>query len=186
MRSAPHLILVGPMGAGKSTLGRRLSQAKAMPFVDLDRTIEIDAGRTIPELFASEGEAAFRERERTVLARTLDGPGCVLATGGGAVLAAENRARMRRHGFVVYLQIDVERQLARLEQDRSRPLIATGDREAILRRLAAERGPLYAEVADLSFAASDDDLETTAARLIERLDALWHPSDAPSPLPNPI
>lgn len=181
MSPAPHLVLVGPMGAGKSALGRRLAQARGLPFVDLDREIERRAGADIPAIFAHEGEAGFRRREREALADALDGPACVLATGGGAVLDAGSRARMRERGFVVHLNVDIEEQLARLARDRSRPLIAGDDREAVLRRLAVERAPLYAEVAHLVFATGGTDPAAAAARLARSLDALWPAGDVPSP-----
>jgi shikimate kinase len=178
MHPARHLVLIGPMGAGKSSLGRRVAQAHALPFVDLDREIEARAGQDIPALFAAEGEAGFRARERDALADVLAGPACVLASGGGAVLADDNRAAMRRHGFVVYLKIDVEEQLHRLADDTSRPLIAGDDREAVLQRLAAQRAPLYAETAHLVFEPAGLDKDTAAARLTERLHAAWRPAAA--------
>ena len=185
MHAAPHLVLVGPMGAGKSALGHRLATAWALPFVDLDREIETRAGTDIPTLFAHEGEAGFRRREREALAATLAGPACVLATGGGAVLDPDNRALMRRHGFVVHLQIDVDAQLRRLAGDRGRPLIAGDDREAVLRHLAVERGPLYADVADLNFASTGETPAESAARLADMLNDRWRRPDAPSSAPDP-
>lgn len=173
MESAPHLVLIGPMGAGKSSIGRRLARARGLPFVDLDREIEARAGTDIPTIFAHEGEAGFRRREREALADALDGAPCVLATGGGAVLDADNRARMQRQGFVVHLRIDVDAQLTRLANDRSRPLIAGDDREAVLRRLAAERGPLYAAVADLDFPPTGPGPADAAAGLAALLETRW-------------
>lgn len=178
MQPARHLVLIGPMGAGKSSLGRRLAQAHALPFVDLDREIEAREGRDIPAIFAAEGEAGFRAKECATLADVLAGPACVLASGGGAVLAGENRAAMRRHGFVVYLKIDVAEQLHRLADDTSRPLIAGDDREAVLQRLAALRAPLYTETADLVFEPAGLDKDTAAERLTERLRAAWPPAAA--------
>lgn len=182
MESAPHLVLVGPMGAGKSSIGRRLAHACGLPFVDLDREIETRAGTDIPTIFAHEGEAGFRRREREALADLLEGAPCVLATGGGAVLDPDNRARMRRQGFVVYLRIDVDAQLARLAHDRSsRPLIAGDDRETVLRRLAAERGPLYEAVADLTFPPTDPGPVEAASRLAAMLADRWLRTVAPAP-----
>ncbi|MFZ5637430.1 MAG: shikimate kinase [Pseudomonadota bacterium] len=189
MQPPSHLVLIGPMGAGKSALGRRLATLRDLPFVDLDREIELRAGADIPTIFAHEGEAGFRRREREALAGALAGPSCVLATGGGAVLDPENRALMRRHGFVVHLRIAVETQLARLAGDRSRPLISGDDREAVLRRLAAERGPLYEAAADLNFESIDETPAESAARLAamlaDRLDAHRHRSAVPSSVPDP-
>jgi shikimate kinase len=185
MESAPHLVLVGPMGAGKSAIGRRLAKARGLPFVDLDREIEARAGTDIPTIFTHEGEAGFRRREREALADMLDGAPCVLATGGGAVVDPDNRARMQRQGFVVYLRIDVTAQLARLAHDRSRPLIAGSDREAVLHRLAAERGPLYAAVADLDFPPTDPGPAEAATRLGAMLEDRWPRTVAPALTPDP-
>jgi shikimate kinase len=180
MTLSTHLVLVGPMGAGKSSLGRRLAQRWGLAFVDLDREIEARAGTDIPTIFASEGEAGFRCRESAVLADVLARDACVLATGGGAVLDARNRALMRRHGFVAYLQIDVEEQLARLAADRSRPLLAGVDRGEVLAGLAAARAPLYAEVADLTFSPTGMDKREAVDRLAELLEPHWQRPAAPS------
>jgi len=180
MTPSTHLVLVGPMGAGKSSLGKRLAKAWELAFVDLDREIEIRAGMDIPAIFASEGESGFRQREREALAEVLAHEACVLATGGGAVLDADNRALMRQRGFVVYLQIDVEEQLARLASDQSRPLLAGVDRSDVLTRLAAARAPLYAGVADLTFSPTGLGRTEAAGRLAERLEPLWRCPAAPS------
>jgi shikimate kinase len=180
MNPAPHLILVGPMGAGKTTLGRRLGQAFGLPFVDLDHEIETRAGVPIRAIFADEAEAGFRRRERHTLDEVLRGPSCVLATGGGAVLDPDNRARMHGQGFVVYLQLEVDAQLARLANDRSRPLIAGDDREATLQQLAAIRGPLYAEISDLRFTPSHHPSPGAAAKaLAGQLQSVWQRPDRP-------
>jgi shikimate kinase len=155
------------MGAGKSSVGRLLAARFGLRFVDADAQIEAAAGTTITQLFEHEGEAGFRARERDVLAALLAQEGLVLATGGGAVLAEENRALMRQHGFVVHLHAGVDAQLARLADDDSRPLLARPDRAQVLADLAAVRAPLYAEVADLSF-------DTTSLTTQEVTDALAH------------
>lgn len=182
MNPAPHLVLIGPMGAGKSSLGRRLAQAWKLAFVDLDQEIEARAGAKIPTIFACEGEAGFRRREREALADVLAGEGCVIASGGGAVLDPDNRALMRESGYVVYLQIDVEEQLARLANDRSRPLLAGVDRAEVLTRLAAERAPLYAEIADLQFSPTGQIPADAAERLTALLESRWQRPAAPTPV----
>lgn len=149
MNPAPNLVFVGPMGAGKSSLGRRVAERLALDFVDADRYIEAQAGTTVATIFELEGEAGFRQREGQALADLLQGNGRLVATGGGAVLAEATRALLRERAFVVYLRLDVEQQLARLARDHTRPLLARGDRETTLRALAAVRNPLYEQVADL-------------------------------------
>ncbi len=181
MNPAPNLVLVGPMGAGKSSIGRRLAARFGLPFVDADREIEAQAGATVATIFDCEGEAGFRARERAVLAGMLAGSGAVIATGGGAVLDAGTRGLMAARGFVVYLQVDLEQQLQRLARDRSRPLLASDDRRQVLERLARERGPLYAEVADLAFDTGTDASLDAAARLGHRLDACWRRAPAEHP-----
>ncbi|MEQ4576832.1 MAG: shikimate kinase, partial [Gammaproteobacteria bacterium] len=148
MNPAPNLVMVGPMGAGKSCIGRRLAERFGLQFVDVDQAIVEHAGASIPAIFDHSGEAGFREHERTVLARILAGDGQLVSTGGGAVLDADNRRRIRERGFVVYLSVGVETQLERLARDRSRPLLQRDDREQVLRDLAQVRAPLYREVAD--------------------------------------
>src|SRR5690606_928392 len=124
MNPAPNLVLVGPMGAGKSSIGKRLASRFGLVFVDLDREIETRTGATIPTIFECEGEPGFRARESATLVDLLQREGLVIATGGGAVLDAGSRQRMRARGFVVYLQVSLARQVERLARDRSRPLIA--------------------------------------------------------------
>lgn len=173
------------MGAGKSSLGRRLAQRWGLAFVDLDREIEARAGVDIPTIFASENETGFRRRESAALADVLAREPGVVATGGGAVLAADNRALMRRRGFVVYLQIDVEEQLARLASDHSRPLLAGADRTEVLTRLAAARAPLYAEVADLTFSPTGMGRGEATERLAGHLEPHWQRPAAHSRVADP-
>lgn len=173
MNPASNLILVGPMGAGKTSVGERLAAGLGLRLVDADREIEREAGATVSEIFEREGEAGFRARERAVLAALLRDGGILLATGGGCVLDADNRALLRERGFVVHLHADVARQLERLAGDTTRPLLARPDREQILRELAAARAPWYEEVADLSFDTAELDADTVAARLIHLLAQRW-------------
>ena len=173
MNPASNLILVGPMGAGKTSIGQRLAARFGLRLLDADQEIERESGASVVQLFEREGEAGFRKRESAVLARLLEDDGIVLSTGGGAVLDGGTRALLRDRGFVVHLQASVEQQLARLAHDRTRPLLARPDREQVLRELAAVRAPLYAEVADLAFDPGDSDVEVATARLADLLARHW-------------
>ena len=149
MNPAASLFLIGPMGAGKTSIGRKLADMLEWPFVDLDQAVEERSGASIALTFEIEGEAGFRRRESDMLAELVKRRSSVLSTGGGAVLAPRNRQLLRDNGFVVWLDTDVEAQLARLQHDRKRPLISVDDRRSRLQQLALERNPLYAEIADL-------------------------------------
>ena len=178
MNPAPNLVLVGPMGAGKSTVGRLLAERFGLRFLDLDAEIEARCGVDIARIFECEGEPGFRRRERALLAELLDARACVLATGGGAVLDVENRRLMRERGFVVYLQVDIATQRTRLARDHTRPLLAAGDRDGVLARLARERGPLYMDVADLVFSAADAGVADTVTALAAQIDRAWRREDS--------
>lgn len=173
MNPARHLVLVGPMGAGKTSIGRCLARHFGLAFVDSDHEIEQRTGTSVTTIFDCTGEAGFRARERDTLAGLLAGPGSVLATGGGAVLDAGSRRLMAANGFVVHLRADVPTQLERLARDRSRPLLAGADREEVLQRLAGERGALYREVADLEFDTGSAAAATAATRLAGLLEQHW-------------
>ncbi|KGM54560.1 shikimate kinase [Lysobacter daejeonensis GH1-9] len=173
MKPAANLVLVGPMGAGKTTLGHALAERLGLHLHDLDRAVELAAGASVADLFAREGEAGFRTREKAKLAELLAGDGALVATGGGAVLDADNRRILRARGFVVYLPVDVATQLARLAGDHTRPLLARPDREQVLQDLAALRTPLYREVADLVFDTTGLAAEDAAAQLADRLATQW-------------
>ena len=173
METAPNLVLVGPMGAGKSAVGRRLAERLGLAFADLDEDIEQATGAAIPTIFDCEGEAGFRERERAALAARLAGEGLVLATGGGAVLDAGSRRLLRERGYVVWLRSDVDTQLERLGRCGNRPLLQHPDREQVLRALAAQRNPAYAEVADLAFDTDGLSPGAAAGRLAALVHARW-------------
>ncbi len=140
-----NTILVGPMGAGKSTIGRLLAKELRLPFKDSDKEVEQRTGTNIPWIFDVEGEQGFRDREHAVLADLCQSSGLVLATGGGAVLREENRHTLRQGGYVVYLCTSVEQQLERTARDRNRPLLQTADPRKVL----SIRDPLYRQVADV-------------------------------------
>ncbi len=160
------------MGAGKSTIGRLLAKELRVPFKDSDKEIEQRTGADIPWIFDVEGEAGFREREQAVIVELCELDGMVLATGGGAVMRAENRAALRRGGQVVYLHATVEQQIDRTSRDRNRPLLRNADPGKVLRELLAVRDPLYREIADIVVETDDRPPRLVVQEILERLDAL--------------
>lgn len=149
MPRSERLFLIGPMGAGKSTIGRLLSEQLSLPFMDLDREIEERSGASIPWIFDIEGEAGFRERESATLTDVLQAASLILATGGGCILSQENRQLLAQTGAVVYLRTSVEQQLQRTAKDKNRPLLQTADPRSVLEKMAQERNPLYESTADI-------------------------------------
>ncbi|TAN05014.1 MAG: shikimate kinase [Rhodanobacteraceae bacterium] len=173
MNPSPNLFLIGPMGAGKSSIGRRLAAHFALSCVDLDSAIEERTGTSIATIFAIEGETGFRRRESALLGELVTHGGIVLATGGGAVLVPENRARLRAHGFVLWLQTTVDQQLQRLVRDRQRPLLAVPDRRLRLEQMARQRDPIYRELADLAVASGGESCRQAATRIAALLEQHW-------------
>ncbi len=149
MKMPGSFFLIGPMGAGKSTIGRQLARALGLKFIDSDREIEARTGVDIPLIFELEGESGFRKREQEVIDELSAIPDIVLATGGGAVLDPQNRQNLVSRGNVIYLQTSVDQQLQRTAHDRNRPLLQTDDPRGKLEQLLAERDPLYREIADI-------------------------------------
>lgn len=174
------IVLVGLMGAGKTTVGRRLAARLGRPFVDTDAEIERAAGCTIAEFFAAHGEPAFREGERKVIARLLDGPPCVLATGGGAFLAPETRDAIAARGISVWLRANLDVLAARLGRSKrkTRPLIADGDLRGTLERLIGERYPVYGE-ADIVVDSVDGPHDAVVEAVVAAL-ARWR-AEQPRP-----
>jgi shikimate kinase len=164
------LVLVGMMGAGKSTIGRRLASRLAMRFVDADTEIELAAGMSISEIFETHGEPYFRDGEARVIARLLGNGSMVLATGGGAVLREETRARIRERAISIWLKVDAEVILRRVRRRFDRPLLQTADPAATIGRLIAEREPVY-ELADITVASRDVPYERIVDECIDRLHA---------------
>jgi len=150
MQGSRNIFLVGPMGSGKTAVGRKLAQLLGLSFVDSDHDIEQQTGADVPLIFEREGEAGFRRREREAIERLTARTGVVLATGGGAVLDPENRRCLRERGWVVYLETSVAQQAERAGRTRHRPMLNTDDPQGRLAELMALREPLYREIADFT------------------------------------
>jgi len=148
------LVLVGMMGAGKSSIGRRLATRLGLPFVDADNEIEIAANASIPEIFDRHGEAYFRDGERRVIQRLLDGKPKVLAAGGGAFIQPETRSAIQKDAISIWLKADRDLLLSRVKRRANRPLLRDGDPAETIERLIAERYPIYAE-ADIHVQSRD-------------------------------
>ena len=146
-QTLPNIYLVGPMGAGKTTVGRHLAELLGRDFIDSDHEIERKTGATIPWIFEKEGEVGFRLRETNVLNELTSRSSLVVATGGGAVTQPDNRKFLNQRGIVVYLYTPVELQLQRTYRDKNRPLLQVDDPEQKLRDLLSARDPLYREIA---------------------------------------
>ena len=164
-----RIFLIGPMGAGKSTSGRLLARTLGLTFVDSDKVIEERTGASIPLIFELEGEAGFRAREKAMIDELTQSSGLVLATGGGAILAPENREALRERGKVVYLHASVDHQMERTAHDRNRPLLQTPDRRGKLEELMRIREPLYRQTAHLVVETDGLSPRTVVQRIIRGL-----------------
>ncbi|MCL2430047.1 MAG: shikimate kinase [Alphaproteobacteria bacterium] len=160
--------LVGLMGAGKTSIGRRLAQDLGLPFIDADHEIEEAAGQTIEAIFEQHGEAFFRDGEHRVIARLLDGPPHVLATGGGAFMDGGTRGLFVQRAITIWIKADIEILLTRLGRRNHRPLLKHGDKRTILTELMAARHPIYAE-ANITIEASDGPPEEMVVGIMARL-----------------
>jgi len=176
MESSSSIYLVGMMGAGKSTVGRWLARRLKLRFYDSDHEVERRCGVKIPVVFDIEGEEGFRSRETQVLGELTALDSVVLATGGGAVLSPENRARLASRGLVAYLHARPEDLYARVKHDRNRPLLATGDPLDRLRELYRERDPLYREVADVVIETGRQSVQALGRELIDTIGMRWKAS----------
>ena len=162
------IVLVGLMGAGKTSLGRRLANATGLPFVDSDIEIERAAGCSIPEIFERYGESEFRSGERRVIERILEGERAIVATGGGAFMDEHTRALLRAKAIIVWLRADLDTLVRRTKRRNDRPLLKTGDPRDVLRHLMDERYPVYGQ-ADIIIDVDDEPPKETTARLLARL-----------------
>ncbi|MGL4544750.1 MAG: shikimate kinase AroK [Plesiomonas sp.] len=171
MAEKRNIFLIGPMGAGKSTIGRYLAQMLNMEFFDSDQEIERRTGADISWVFDVEGEEGFRVREEKVINDLTEKQGIVLATGGGSIQSRETRNRLSARGVVVYLETTIEKQLARTQRDKKRPLLQ-GDVEPreVLVDLASVRNPQYEEIADITIRTDDQGAKVVATQIIDMLE----------------
>lgn len=178
--SACSLVLVGMMGAGKSTIGRRLAARLGVAFVDADAEIERAAGQTVREIFDAHGEAEFRRGEERVIARLLDGEPKVIATGGGAFVNDRTRKRIKEKGISIWLRAEIPVLLERVMRNNARPLLKRGDPESVLRKLAEERYRYY-EQADIVVDSSTGPHREVVDAIVKKLRAAEAVSKTPGP-----
>ncbi|GAA6139832.1 shikimate kinase AroK [Arenicella sp. 4NH20-0111] len=164
-----NIILIGPMGSGKTTVGKQLAKRLRLDFVDSDHMIEERCGVSISTIFDIEGEDGFRKRETKMLSELCERAGVVLATGGGAITSEENRILLRK-GYVIYLKTSIETQLARTQKNQNRPLLENVDAESKLVELMSERGVLYEQEADLIVVSGDRIVSKVVDEIIEAMD----------------
>ncbi|GGI90414.1 shikimate kinase AroK [Shewanella sp. D64] len=169
MAEKRNIFLVGPMGAGKSTIGRHLAQMLHLEFHDSDQEIESRTGADIAWVFDVEGEEGFRVRETQVVADLTEKQGIVLATGGGSIQSKEIRNNLSARGIVVYLETTIDKQVARTQRDKRRPLLQVDDPREVLENLAATRNPLYEEIADVIVKTDEQSAKVVANQIIEQL-----------------
>jgi len=175
--SQQNIFLIGPMGSGKTTIGKQLAKLLGLTFFDCDHELERLTGASVSLIFDIEGEAGFRQRETRLLDELSARSDVLIATGGGVVCFEENRRMLRARGFVVYLKTDIEQQLLRLSKDKSRPLLQAKDRMQRLQELARVRNPLYAETADLVFNTRKASIYASAKALSLAINEQLNPLD---------
>lgn len=169
----PHpqrVFLVGPMGVGKTTIGKMLARELGLTFIDCDQEIERRSGADISWIFDVEGEAGFRDREAQVLDELTLQDGLLVATGGGAVLRDENRQCLRTRGIVVHLDTDVDLLVRRTSKDKKRPLLQTGNPRVILTKIKQDRDPLYEEVATVKVFVGDNNSRKAVSQVLSQLE----------------
>jgi shikimate kinase len=164
-----NIFIVGPMGAGKSSIGKALAKSLQRPFYDTDQVIEQRSGVEVAWIFDVEGEPGFREREKKIIAELSQEKGIVLSTGGGAVVEKDNRICLAARGIVIYLTLSMEAQLERMLYDRKRPLVPKQDRQQALEALREQREPLYEEIADLTFNTDSHSISKIVEQIMQAL-----------------
>jgi shikimate kinase len=180
MNPSHNLFIIGPTGAGKTSIGRRLAAHYDLSFVDLDQEIERHCGVDVNTVFEIEGEHGFRQRESALLEEFSHRNGVLLATGAGVVLATSNRRYLTEHGYVVWLQTTIEQQLERLERDHRRPLLAVPNRHERLQSMALVREPIYRDLADLAIPGEHGSVAAASERCIALIDQYWQRLPFPS------
>ncbi|MGY3040119.1 shikimate kinase [Rhodanobacter sp. TND4EL1] len=180
MNPSHNLFIIGPTGAGKTSIGRRLAAHYGLIFIDLDQEIEQHCGVDVSTVFEIEGEPGFRQRESLLLEEITRRHGLLLATGAGAVLAESNRRHLGERGCVVWLQTTIAQQLERLERDHRRPLLAGPDRRERLEAMARIREPIYRDLADLAIPGEHGSVASASERCIALIDQYWQRPSASS------
>jgi shikimate kinase len=168
-KSSTNVYLIGPMGSGKTTIGQRLAKKLSLEFLDNDHELQEQTGASVNLIFDLEGEEGFRKRETAMLKKLTARKDVIVATGGGTILAPENRELLSSSGTVVYLRTSVTQQIKRLSRDKTRPLLQSGDRKEKLIRLAKERNPLYEELAHITFQSRSRGLESATEALYQKI-----------------
>lgn len=166
-----NLFLIGPMGAGKTTVGRQLAELMRMEFLDSDQEIQRRTGVDIPTIFEFEGEDGFRTREQNVIDDLTSREGIILATGGGAVLRDENRQHLSSRGFVIYLHCTPDQQFERTYRDRNRPLLQTDDPLEKLRVIMSAREPLYRQIADMVVSTEGRNTQSVVREIMKKIES---------------
>jgi len=169
MQKSPSLFLIGPMGAGKTTIGKQLAKCLNMKFADSDKEIEKRTGVDIPLIFELEGESGFRKRETAMIDSLTNKDTIILATGGGAVLSEQNRGFLVSRGTVIYLNTSIDQILERTHRDTQRPLLQTDDPRGKLEELAAERNPLYESIADITISTESQKIRDVIKEICTKL-----------------
>lgn len=170
MKGKRNIFLIGPMGAGKTTIGKQLAEILKLDFIDSDQEIERRTGAPIDWIFDIEGEEGFRVREENIIEELTQMQGVVLATGGGAIVSDKSRNFLAARGVVVYLETSIEQQLERTRRDKRRPLIQNDNPKETLEGLMEERGPLYAEISDLVVPTNISSVKSVAKQIVELME----------------